>query len=70
MNDKRPVDWEHIYTVEIDGKTLEAMKFLADYVLKSNLPSLSAIGAADCLHCFQRDIRAMQQPNKSLQPTR
>ena len=55
--DTKPSDWEHVYTAEVDGKTLEAMKFLAWYVLKSELPSLSAIGAADCLLCFQEDVR-------------
>ena len=52
-----PSDWEHVYTVEINGMTLEAMKFLASYVLQSYLPSLSAIGAADCVHCFQENTR-------------
>ena len=36
-NDK-PDDWEHAYSVQVDGKTLEAMKVLAAYVLKSELP--------------------------------
>ncbi len=52
-----PPDWERVYTVEVDGRTLEAMKFLAAFVLKSHLPSYSAIGAADCIHCFQAKIR-------------
>lgn len=54
---EKPDDWEKIYNVKVDGKTLEAMKFLADYVLNSKLPSWSAIGAADCLQCFQYRIR-------------
>jgi len=53
----KPPDWERIYTVEIDGKTLEAMRFLASYVLRSELPPFSAIGAADCIHCFQSRTR-------------
>jgi len=54
---QKPSDWERVYTVEVDGRTLEAMKFLASYVLKSKLPSLSAISAADCVHCFQESTR-------------
>ena len=53
----KPNDWDHVYQANVDGKTLEAMKFLAAYVLNSELPSLSAIGAADCINSFHRDIR-------------
>ena len=53
----KPTDWDHNYIVEVDGKTLEAMKFLANYVLKSKSP-LSVIGAADCVYCFQQYVRA------------
>ena len=54
---KPPPDWEHVYAVTVDGRTLEAMKFLASFVLESKLPSLSAIGAADCVLCFQESVR-------------
>ena len=54
---QKPSDWEHVYAIKIDGKILEAIKFLGWYVLRTELPSLSAIGAADCALCFQEDVR-------------
>lgn len=56
MSDK-PVDWDKIYTVEVDGKTLEAIKYLAKWALQTELPPLSVIAASDCALFFQDAVR-------------
>ena len=55
--DEKPTDWGQIYTVSVDGKVLEAVRFLARWALETELPPLSVIGAADCVHCWQSAVR-------------
>lgn len=51
-----PADWNFLYDTKIDGKTLEAMKFLAEWALKQ-IPPLSCIAACDCLLDYQHRVR-------------
>jgi hypothetical protein len=55
----RPADWDTAYPVVLRGKTLEAMQYLARFVLdQTKDPPFGAIGAADHLFCLAAAIRA------------
>lgn len=54
---EKSADWEQEYSITITGKTLEAMQFLATFVLNSDRPSLAAIAAADHLFIQAQTIR-------------
>lgn len=54
---EKPDDWDTVYNVEVDGKTLEAMKYISCWALKTNTPSFSVIAASDCVFCWQDSVR-------------
>lgn len=64
MSNGRPEDWERAYNVAVTGRTLEAARFLARWVLDTRpsdpLP-FSVIAACDHLFVWQSEVRSESQ---------
>lgn len=56
----KPEDWDRVYTVEITGKTLEAMRFLSRWVLDEAgvLLPFSTIAACDHVFSWSNEVRS------------